>query len=183
MNRMSSSDPFQELVDSLKRVLLHPSSSPVCPAPAPPQPSPTPSTSSPIVFASPMADQRPSLVRRRSAMASYYKFLSPLTCIRRCFPLTNLKSPFWLPPWQVLHSNGLKQSLIKQVPPPRHSLIHCPFPGSLLQLTRGFFRGRTTVSTTPGHDAHTSIFYQVQNPGGCQQMEWAIPPNSLPSRA
>ncbi len=55
---MSSSDPFQELVDSLKRVLLHPSSSPVYPAPAPPQPSTTPSTSSPIVFASPMA--RPS---------------------------------------------------------------------------------------------------------------------------
>ncbi len=57
--RMSSSDPFQELVDTLKRVLLHPSSSPVCPAPAPPQPSTTPSTSSPIVFASPMARPAP----------------------------------------------------------------------------------------------------------------------------
>ncbi len=52
---MSSPDPFQELVDSLKRVLLHPSSPPVCPAPAPPLSSTTPSTSSPIVFASPMA--------------------------------------------------------------------------------------------------------------------------------
>ncbi len=46
-------------MDSLKRVLLHPSSSPVCPAPAPPQPSTTPSTSSPIVFASPMARPAP----------------------------------------------------------------------------------------------------------------------------
>ncbi len=27
-------------------------------------------------------------------MASYYKFLSPLTCIHRCFPLTNLKIAF-----------------------------------------------------------------------------------------
>ncbi len=58
-NRMSSPDPFQELVDSLKRVLLHPSSLPVCPAPAPPLPSTTPSTSSPIVFASPMARPAP----------------------------------------------------------------------------------------------------------------------------
>ncbi len=56
---MSSPDPFQELVDSLKRVLLHPSSPPVCPAPAPPLPSTTPSTSSPIVFASPMARPAP----------------------------------------------------------------------------------------------------------------------------
>ncbi len=56
---MSSSDPFQELVDSLKRVLLHPSSSPVCPTPAPLQSSTTPSTSSPIVSASPMARTAP----------------------------------------------------------------------------------------------------------------------------
>ncbi len=56
---MSSSDPFQELVDSLKRVLLHPSSPPVCPAPTPPLPITTPSTSSPIVFASPMARPAP----------------------------------------------------------------------------------------------------------------------------
>ncbi len=56
---MSSPDPFQELVDSLKRVLLHPSSPPVCPAPAPPLPSTTPSTSSPIVFASLMARPAP----------------------------------------------------------------------------------------------------------------------------
>ncbi len=56
---MSSPDPFQELVDSLERVLLHPSSPPVCPAPALPLPSTTPSTSSPIVFASPMARPAP----------------------------------------------------------------------------------------------------------------------------
>ncbi len=55
---MSSPDPFQELVDSLKRVLLHPSSPPVCPGPAPPLPSTMPSTS-PIVFASPMARPAP----------------------------------------------------------------------------------------------------------------------------
>ncbi len=46
-------------MDSLKRVLLHPSSPPVCPAPAPPLPSTTPSTSSLIVFASPMARPAP----------------------------------------------------------------------------------------------------------------------------
>ncbi len=58
-NRMSSPDPFQELVDTLKKVLLHPPSSPVRPAPAPPPTSTTPSTPSPIVFASPMARPAP----------------------------------------------------------------------------------------------------------------------------
>ncbi len=58
-NRMSSPDPFQELVDSLKKVLLHPPSPTVCPAPAPPPTSTTTSTPSPIVFASPMARPAP----------------------------------------------------------------------------------------------------------------------------
>ncbi len=46
-------------MNSLKRVLLHPSSPPVCPAPAHPLPSKMPSSSSPIVFASPMARPAP----------------------------------------------------------------------------------------------------------------------------
>ncbi len=54
---MSVQDPFQELVDSLKKVLLNP---PVSPAPSAPAPSPVVSSSpSQLLFASPMARPAP----------------------------------------------------------------------------------------------------------------------------
>ncbi len=53
-----------------------------------------------------------------------------------------------------------------------------PFPGSIQWLAGGFFRRGATVSTTTGLDAYSSILSQVQNPGGCQRLEWAVPPDS-----
>ncbi len=120
---MSSSDPFQELVDSLKRVLLHPSSSPVCPLLHLHNPAQHPALLLRSFSPVPWPDQRPSLVRRRSAMASYYKFLSPLTCIHRCFPLTNLKSPFIFP---FLSGSALQwaEMILNQAGPATQSFSH-----------------------------------------------------------
>ncbi len=57
IDRMSVQDPFQVLVDSLKKVLQNP---PVSPAPSAPAPSPVVSSSpSQILFASPMAQPAP----------------------------------------------------------------------------------------------------------------------------
>ncbi len=58
-----------------------------------------------------------------------------------------------------------------------------PFPGSIQWLARGFFRRGATVSTATGLDAYSSILSQVQNPGGCQRLELAVPPDSFPTRA
>ncbi len=69
----------------------------------------------------PWPDQRPSLVRRRSAMAFFCNVPSPLICIHICFLLTSLKSLLWLPPWQALHSSGRRLSWLKQVQLPRLS--------------------------------------------------------------
>ncbi len=69
--RMSASDPFQELVDTLKRILTRSASPPL------PASTPTPVTSaSALLLLScspvPWPDQRPTQVIQRSAMALYY---------------------------------------------------------------------------------------------------------------
>ncbi len=169
---MSSPDPFQELVDSLKRVLLHPSSPPVCPAPAPPLPSTTPRTTSPIVFASPMARPAPftgsaeecnGFLLQCTLTIDLHPQMFPTDQSKIAFVITSLTGPALQWAETILNQAGSATQTFS------HFLAHfwevfgsSPGDSSV---------GVTAISTTTEHDAYSSIFSQVQNPRGCQRLE------------
>ncbi len=166
-----SADPFQELVDTLKRILTR-SASPPLPASISTPVTSAINSSSPVMFASPMA--RPAPYSGEPEECNGFLLQCSLTIdlhpqmfltdqVKIAFVITSLTGP----------ALRWAETVLSQAGPATHSygqfLAH--FREVFSSSPGGLVSWRTVIQTATGLNDHPPIYPEFPHPSGCEWLE------------